>query len=286
MNEVDFEQGQFGTKATIQAEWHNSLVEVLLKRDICELELNTGKGWRGKSIEFLKEFPELKSLIVLHQSLDAIKPIQYLHKLVHLHLETYSDIPVDFNAFPNLTDCWFEWIKGSDSLFDCTGLTILGINNYKKKSSKPFTKLVNLEKLTLLNSSIEDLDEVFGLTNLTYLRLANLRRITSVNGIQNLRNLKELEINRCKGIDSVSEIFTLNKLKLLFLLDLGDIETIRGIEDLSELQKFVFFGSTDIADGDLSPILKLKNLTKIAFQNRKHYTHRSEDFEKFIPKIS
>ena len=62
MSEIDFEQGQFGTKATIKVKWHDSLLELLINRDIRELELNIGKGWRGKNIEFLKELPQLQSL--------------------------------------------------------------------------------------------------------------------------------------------------------------------------------------------------------------------------------
>jgi Leucine-rich repeat (LRR) protein len=280
MSEIDFEQGQFGTKAIIKVQWHDSLLELLLKKDIRELELNIGKGWRGKSIEFLKELSHLQSLRILDNPLKLIQPIHYLHELVDLHLETYSDIPVDFSSFPYLTDCFFEWIKGSDSLFDCRGLNRLGINNYKKKSSEPLANLVNLEKLSLLNSDVENLDGIVKLINLTYLRLANLRSLTSLNGIQNLRNLTELEIQRCKGIHSVSDIFELAKLQRLLLLDVGGIESIRGIENLMELREFFFYESTNVLDGDLTPIRKLKNLSKISFQNRRHYTHRREDFGK------
>jgi hypothetical protein len=278
MSEIDFEQGQFGTKAIIKVKWHDSLLELLLKKDIQELELNIGKGWRGKNIEFLKELRHLRSLTIGDETLDLIQPIHYLHELVELKLETYSNIPVDFSVFPKLTKCWFEWIKGSDSLFDCKGLKSLGINNYKKKSSESFANLVNLEKLSLLNSDVENLDGIVKLINLTYLRLANLRSLTSLNGIQNLTNLTELEIQRCKGMYSVSEIFQLVRLRRLLLLDLGNIETIHGIESLSELREFLFYESTNVDDGNLSPILKLKNLSTISFRNRRHYTNRREDF--------
>ncbi len=278
MSEIDFEQGKFGLKATIKVRWTDSLIELLRERNIRELELNIGKGWRGKSIEFLKELPSLKALTVQDQTLEAIEPIHSLHNLVELGLSTYSDTPVDFSAFPKIEKCGFEWIKGSDSLFDCVGLKSLGINNYKKKSSEPFSKLKQLEHLAILNSGIGELNGVFGLTNLSTLRLTRLRKIDSLGGIEALTNLEELEIQTCKGINSVLPSFSLNKLKKLFLLNIGNIDTLHGIENLTELEQLVFDESTNIIDGDLSPILSLRKLKKVAFQNRRHYTHRREDF--------
>jgi hypothetical protein len=35
-----------------------------------------------------------------------------------------------------------------------------------------------------------------------------------------------------------------------------------------------------IVDGDLFPITKLKSLNKISYQNRRHYSHKREDFGK------
>jgi hypothetical protein len=64
------------------------------------------------------------------------------------------------------------------------------------------------------------------------------------------------------------------------LLNIGNIETIKGIENLKDLNDFIFYESTNILDGDLYPITKLENLKKIAFQNRRHYSHKREDFLK------
>lgn len=278
MSEIDFEQGRFGVKATIKTKWKDSLIDLLVNRDIRELELNIGKGWRGKNIEFLKELPHLRSLVIGDLTLELIEPIHYLHELIELELETYSDSPVNFNAFPKLTSCWFEWIKGSDSLFDCRNLKSLRVNNYKKKSSEPFSRLMKLEQLALLNSPVEDLAGLFELKHLKELRIARLSKIADLGQISLLKELKILDIGTCKGIRSVSEVFFLGKLKALFLSNIGDIETLRGIESLTELEQLIFDESTNIVDGDLSPILSLKRLKKISFQNRRHYTHRREDF--------
>jgi len=280
MKGIEFKEGEWGTKAVIRSEWQDSFVNILLGKRTMELELNDGKGWFGTNIDFLRYLPQLKSLDILRLPLDSIEPIHYLNELVELGLTTYSDTPVNFGSFPKLEHCGFEWIKGSDSLFDCKSLKTLGLNNYKKKNSEPFSKLVNLKKLTLLNSGIESLAGIAKLSGLTYLSIANLGNLASLDGIQNLGSLEVLEIQRCKNINRISEIFELNKLERLLILDSGDIDSIHGIENLVNLEEFIFYESTNIIDGDISPVLELKKLKSISFQNRRHYTHKREDFGK------
>lgn len=143
-----------------------------------------------------------------------------------------------------------------------------------------FSNLTQLEQLSILNSTIEDLKGISQLHQLFFLRLGNLKKVKSLVEIKNLTHLEELEIQRCKEIDNISSLFSLANLKKLSLIDLGNINTIRGIESLYNLQTFIFYGTTNIIDGDLLPITNLKKLEKISYQNRKHYTHKRESFGK------
>lgn len=278
-NNIEFENGLFGLRAIIRTPWQESYLEDLRRRNILEIELNVGKGWRSGNIDFLKFFPKLKSVIILDGALESLEPLHYLTELVSMNVSTYSKTPVNFNAFPNLIECDFEWIKGSDSLFECKKLITLGLNRYNN-SSKPFSNLSHLEKLTILNSNLENLEGISQIIKLKYLSIANLKKITSLQGLQNLHELEELEIQRCKGISAISEVLHLKKLKRLLLIDLGDITSIKGLENLTELNDFLFYESTNIVDGDLLPITKLNSLKKISYQNRKHYSHKREDFGK------
>lgn len=279
-NRIEFEEGLFGTKATIKGTWHDSFLKMIIEKDVKELELNDGKGWKGENIDFVTSLPNLKSLIIIDFSIKSIEAIHSLNGLIKLQLSTYSKKPINFNAFPNLVECGFEWIRGSESLFECSGLIALGINRYDDTNSTSFSKLVHLKKLTIMNSKIENLKGLAILSHLNYLSISNLKNLTSLHGLQNLHELEELEIQRCKGISTISEVLQLTKLKRLLLIDLGDIASIKGIENLTELREFLFYESTNIIDGDLLPIKKLKNLNKISFQNRKLYSHKREDFGK------
>lgn len=159
-----------------------------------------------------------------------------------------------------------------------SNLKKLYINRYNKNDIDDFSKLVNLESLSILNSQIENLLGISSLRKLQNLRLGNLKKITTLQGLENLKDLETLEIQKCKGILDVSVIFNLTKLKQLFLIDMGNISSINGIENLTSLNEFLFYESTNISDGDLIPLKNLPSLRKISFQNRKHYTLKREDF--------
>jgi hypothetical protein len=279
---IEYENGFFGLKAIIKAPWTDIFLDELLNRNIVELELNDGKGWKGENLDFLENLKHIKALTVIDLRLKFIKGVNNLRELVKLDLVTYSSEKVDFNSFESLIDCTFEWIKGCDSLFESTSLKYLFINNYKGKNSNVFSNLINLEKLSIMNSSMENIDGLSDLNMLKALRLANLKNITSLKGIEKLTKLQELEIQRCKGISKIDDIFHLVDLKRLLLLDIGVINSLKGIGKLINLEEFLFYESTNIADGDISPLLTLRRLKNISFQNRKHYTHKREEIQKIL----
>jgi len=277
---IEFERGTYGVKAVIKTTWQDSFLTLLLDREVTEVELNDGKGWSGENVNFLESLSSLKSLTIIDLNIKSVETIHSLNELKKLEIITYCKTPINFHFFPKVLECSFEWIKGSDSLFEMPNIKRLFINNYRGKSSDVFSRLTNLEDLSILNSPVENLHGISSLEKLKVLRLANLRKITALQGVENLHKLEELEVQKCKGISTISEVFSLYKLRRLLLLDLGDIVSIKGIEKLSGLEDFLFYESTNIIDGDISPVLELKKLAKVSFQNRKHYTHKREDFGK------
>jgi hypothetical protein len=57
----------------------------------------------------------------------------------------------------------------------------------------------------------------------------------------------------------------------------GDIETLKPLSRLTSLEWVTFSESTNIVDGDLSSLFQMR-LSRIAFQNRRHYSHKREAF--------
>ena len=278
MDGITLENGEYGPRAVVTTVWREEMTKHLVETGVFELELNDGKGWQGSNLSFLAALPQLQSLKIIDLKIASVKPIHSLHRLRELSVITYCKTEIRFSAFHQLERCSLEWRPKASSLFDCTTLKKLFVNGYEGKDVVPFARLVNLESLAILNSPIENLHGLGVLKNLRNLRLARLKRLTSLAGIEGLANLEELEVHTCRSIGSVEEVGSLSRLRKLYLNNDGEIQTLKPLAKLDALESVLFYESTNILDGDLTPLLKQRNLSRVSFQNRRHYSHRREDF--------
>jgi hypothetical protein len=276
---ITLENGRYGRRAILNSAWQDYFVQYLADNAVVEPELNHAKGWHGPSLSFLAELPSLTAFEIFDFNIPDIKEIHRLHNLRTLGVTTYCSTEIDFSNFPELESCVLEWRPKAVSLFKCTTLKNLFVNRYKGKHVAEFAQLVNLESLAILNAPVTSLRGLSAVTRLRSLRLALLRRLPSLAGIEGLANLEELDINTCRAIRSIGEIGSLSRLKKLFLNNIGEIESLKPLDNLDGLEKVGFYESTNILDGDLSPLLRQRNLdfSSVSFQNRRHYSHRRED---------
>ena len=76
---------------------------------------------------------------------------------------------------------------------------------------------------------------------------------------------------------SIDEIGRLTRLMRLFLNNIGPLASLAPLDQLTNLEWMTFDGSTNILDGDLSPLTRLPHLSRVAFQNRRHYSHTRKE---------
>jgi hypothetical protein len=279
MQEVEFLNKQYGCKAILKTKATPEIVAKLRQRNVVGLELNTAKGWHG-DLHFLTEMTSLKELVLLQIGSGEIDltPIQKLTNLVHLELSTYSQNNIDFALFPNLSSCSLEWQPGFSSIFNVSDLKQLFLSNYSSSSSEEFAKLGALEELSIKNTSIKELAGISQLRNLRRLEIGLAKNLESLAGVEHLSKLEELEINNCKRLSSLAPVSSLKHLRSILVLDCGDIDSLRPVDGLPNLKRVMFYGSTNVIDGDLSPITRLIKPIEVAFQERKHYSHKRQDF--------
>jgi hypothetical protein len=277
------EPGPFGARAVLISDWDAETKRSLLKQPIAELELNRGKGWHGRSLEFLSNFPELLALSIIGKTAEYIEPIHLLHNLRLLRVLAYCKNEIRFHEFPRLIDCGLEWRPKARSVFDALGLRVLFVKGFNGSDTRQFGKLTSLESLAILGSPIRSLEGLAPLLELRSLRLGDLRQLASLSGIENLIRLEKLEMSTCRRIGAIDGVSSLTMLRELYLDNLGDIRSLKPLAQLSQLRRVTFAESTNILDGDLSPLLGLPGLELVSFQNRRHYSHRREVFRPPTP---
>jgi Leucine-rich repeat (LRR) protein len=272
------QQGPFGLRATLTSDWSQQIRTDLLRQPIAELELNRGKGWRGRNLSFLSDFPELLALKIIGTTADSVSPIHGLHDLRALTVMTSCKTEIRFDVFPRLIECVLDWRPKAISLFECVGLKKLFVTGFRGLDASPFGKLKNLESLALLGSSIRSLEGLRPLAQLRSLRLGDMRKLETLAGVEGCLHLEKLEINTCRKVSAIEELAQLLNLQELYLDNMGEIRSLGPLASLHQLRRLAFVESTNIVDGNLAMLLNLPKLEMVAFQNRKQYTHRREDF--------
>ena len=273
------ESGEFGPRMVMHTAWSNEALVAAKENQIKELELNHAKGWRRTELLFLRDLEDrLRSFSILDFNIDDISPVNCLSQLRVLRINTYCNTRIDFNLFPHLRYCYLEWRAKASSVFEHAGIEKLFINKYPKRDFDAFSAMSGLRELSLTSSKLETCAGIEYLAKLSFLGIYFARKLRTIDGIQNLKMLTKLEINNCPSLHDISLVGELLKLEHLALCTNQKIDTIKSLRNLKNLETFLFYESTNIEDGDLSPLEELPNLKTVAFQERSHYTHTRNDF--------
>ena len=276
----ELESGRYGPRMVLLGPWDDALYEDIQERGIVELYLNHAKGWKRSDLGFLENLTFLKWLNILDWMIEDLTPVLCLSNLRFLHLATSCKTKINFGVFPKLEACALKWRPQFKSIFECGNLKELALSEYKGKDSHVFSNLTNLRSLYIGQGPLPDIEGLAPLQELTRLQLIALRKLTGLHGLQELVGLKDLRISGCRNMRQIDEISALKKLEILNLADNNIIESIKPLLGLKNLKKVHIYGSTNIEDGDLSPLTTLPRLElkKVGFQNRRHYTHKTSDF--------
>lgn len=272
------EHGIYGPRVTVTGPWTPAIAGYMRREGVRELYLNHARGWSGTTLDFLETMPELVALSILDFTIKDVTPIHGLTALRSLEVSTYCNTNMDFHRFPGLERCVFYWRSGSESLFECAALRWLFLHRYDGSASEPFARLATLQELSIANSELREVESLAALKNLRFLGLYNLKKLTSLRGLEELAQLEALEVNGCRGIGRIDELAALVHLRRLQLNDAGRIASLSPLREAADLEEVLFYESTNVVDGDLTPLATLPRLRHVAFQNRQHYSHKRETF--------
>ncbi len=269
------EDGRFNLRVVMKGPWSSEVLDLVSERGIKEIELNCAKGWKGTDYSFLRQLPFLEVVEITDQTTNEISAVNELQDLRYLAVRTYCKTALDFSRWPRLEGCAIEWRPKASSLFQHLGIKRVFINKWNQgKDLTNFCRMTQLESLRLYSPTrLESLTGVESLKQLTWFELALAPRLTSLAGMETLSNLRHLELHTCRKIGNISPVGDLRRLKEFFLLNCGDIDTIKPLRGASNLESFLFYESTNVLDGDLTPLKTLRKLKAVAFMERPHYSH-------------
>lgn len=276
-NQFLVEEGHYGPRLVLNSAWNPEVAAYMREQQISGLVINYARGWVGTDISFLSDVPFLTEFVIVDWKIKDITPIHFLSQARAVQVSTYCKTPLHFECFPELEDCGLTWREGSESLFDCKGLKRLFISDYTGRESTVFSGMAALQSLSISGGRLTCVGGLRGLKDLRFLGLYHLKQLAELSGIEALDCLEELEITDCRAVNQIDPVAGLINLRKLVLSNDGAISSLKPLLHLRRLEWVTFPESTNIVEGDLTPLLTLPRLRKVAFKNRRHYTHRREE---------
>jgi hypothetical protein len=225
------------------------------------------KSERIESVDFLQDFNFLEKLSITSMSDYDFFFLKNLTNLKDLSINVQGTNEIDLSAQTNLEYLSINWRKKISGLNNCTSLHTLWLIEFKEKNLQKIEDLQSLINLNIKTASIESLKGIEKLTSLHSVLLGNCKKLLSIVDLNHLNKLQQLTLDGCPAIKDYDSLKELPGLNSLSLIDCGNIPSIKFIDRLPHLENLSLAGNTVVADGDLIPAKRIKNL------EHKHYKH-------------
>jgi len=239
------------------------------------LRFSRSLGWKGNSIEFLKDLTDrpLSTVEICAHDVSDLSPLALFSDLQKVGLVTKSTKGFRLSDFPNLSH--FAVAKPKKTNFDTSSksLTKLQILGFNDADTELFRGFPNLQHLNLTGRKIKSLDGLSSCPSIKTLQLFELRACEDYSPIRTLKDLTDLTLYGCSNLGGL-EFLPKHGLSSLTIENCKTISSIQSLRDQTDLRVLDFSGSTNVEDGDLSPIEKLTKLEALIFDPRRHYNRK------------
>jgi hypothetical protein len=231
--------GTWGDFLVVESDKLSETIKYILENNIKNIELNYYNGYKLKNVLFLKEVRNVVEGLLVVDSNIELKGIEELSNLKRLNLSDELNYSIDLSLFPQLEKCSLLWHKHYFNLNKCLLLRELLIKKIKinKRYNDLFSGLTSLEKLTFIQSSLENLDF---LSNFKFLNTLEIYYSPSLKGINGLlyckSSLQKLILDHCKNIENYEVLSELGLLEFLGINDSKELTDLKFIPKLKELK--------------------------------------------------
>jgi len=234
----------------------------------------------GNQISDISALSELINLKILSLNGNHIQDINALETVKNLNnLDLRSNQIKEINSLSQLINLQIVYLNSNDiqnvdPLGSLINLQELDISeNPRLPNSKStrraeidisvFSQLINLTKLDLGASGVENIQALSNLNKLTHLSLSSATNASDLTSLSGLSNLQELQLNSVK----VEDISWISELTNLEFLRIANCE----VKDISPLSKLVNLRTLDLhtnprlAKQHITDISALSGMTKLVY---------------------
>ena len=115
---------------------------------------------------------------------------------------------------------------------------------------------------------------------LTHVGLAHMGKLETLSDADRLPRLDVLECSGCGKLQEHAIMGQAKTLRILRLNRCGEVPNLGFLDGLPSLEEFRFVG-TNVVDGDLSPLLRLRS---VGFDRKRHYSHTPKQLDALLAK--
>ena len=198
------------------------------------------------------------------------------------YMQINSKLKIDLCRFPYLR-VYYGKYKFTKSLDTKVNMQTLGLSDYGRENIIEFSRMAELDTLSLTHSKIKNLKGCEFFPKLQCVYLGFNRTLTDISELKYAKNtLRMLEIDHCGHIEDFSVLNELENLEFLRLLGTNTITDIQFIKKLPKLKTFIC--DYKVKDGDVHPCGLINGYVYI--QNRKNFNTKEygdDNYPRTIP---
>ncbi|HEY9478149.1 MAG TPA: hypothetical protein VIQ26_06930 [Microbacteriaceae bacterium] len=272
----DLVASEHGTDLVVTGDWSPATAKALSRGKADGLVLNYAKGYRERSLEFLQDWPLRRIRILARTITDLVPVYRMAATLESISVITAPRAPLDLARLPKLTQLGAEWEQVESSIEAGGGLRDLYLGSYNPRDLTPLAQSTQLRSISMKDrpyiESLAGIDAFPLLEKLGIYLARGLRDLSDLASASAPRHLRELQLESDRGITRLDEIGMATNLEFLNISELRDIESLAPLGNLKLLDTLYAYGTTRVADGDLTPLMKLPSLKDLRMMNRRSYS--------------
>lgn len=191
----------------------------------------------------------------------------------------------EFPKFSNESSRTVDYTSDEEIMlgdYSCEALRVWHFN----PRSKCFSDLPAAPNLKYLEVNFSNCTNLIGLEKYPHLERLDLNYCTKLESLDGIENLSKgifcLWIDHSQKLSNHSDVVALPNLRTLAMHSCGTIRSIEFLDDMKKLTMFAFL-NTNIADGDMTPLIRhTPKFEFVSFSNKHHFSHKLKEMYKIL----